>query len=41
MLESMRIRMFVTAGPSAGQFADCTFVVGADVSPPCPGECPA
>ncbi len=36
----MRIRVFVTAGPTAGQFSDCTFVVGVDVSPPRPVERP-
>ena len=41
MLESMRIRVFITAGPSAGQFADCTFVIGADVLPPSSGERPS
>jgi len=37
----MRIRVFVTAGPSAGLFADCTFVVSADFLPPRSGECPS
>ena len=37
----MRIRVFVSVGPMADQFADCTFVVGADVTPPRTGECPA
>ena len=40
MLESMRIRVFVAAGPTAGQFADCPFVVGVDLAPPRPGERP-
>jgi len=38
MLESMRIRVFVTVGPTADQFADCSFIVHADITPPRTGE---
>jgi len=41
MLESMRIRMFVTVGPTADSFSDCLFVVGADVALPRSSECSA
>ena len=40
MQESMHIRVFVTAGPTADQFADCSFVVRADLASPRPGKCP-
>ena len=40
MLESMRIRMFVTIGPTADSFSDRVFVVDADVVLPRSGERP-
>jgi hypothetical protein len=41
MLESMRIRVFITVGPTADSFSDRLFIVGADVALPRSGECPA
>ena len=40
MLESMRIRMFVTIGPTADSFSDRVLVVDADVVLPRSGERP-
>ncbi len=36
----MRIRMFVTIGPTADSFSDRLFVVDADITLPRPGERP-
>jgi hypothetical protein len=41
MLESMRIRVLIGASPTAGEFADCRFVVCGDVTPPRPSERPS
>jgi hypothetical protein len=40
MLESMRIRVFVGAGPTAGELVDCGFVGGGNVTLPRPCERP-
>jgi len=41
MLESMRIRVFVTVDSMADAFSDRLFVVGVDLALPRPSERPA
>ena len=41
MLESMRIRVITSVGPTADEFADCSFIVGADLTPPRTSERPS